>query len=270
MTPELQQQLVDHAPFAALFSGMVLVGSLINRNATDSVVQPSRSWCTNTSTTQQQLEELVETMPVGLGAATIIVVIIFPIIPVIFNSQTKKWNDFKIEILKCHVMGQGSVFGVSEILRHLLTVPEPAFLHKCNITVEECSRKSMAYQLPFNEPPKNNSFCQAETLPPTDLFNSLHHFPDNTCGVIGASIVTFLATLYFWSRINKNGKSIYDVNSFKKFVFIIIQLSCITLILFYLYELYHSLDSIQMLGLLIGALLQLLIILTSLPNKENK
>lgn len=53
-------------------------------------------------------------------------------------------------------------------------------------------------------------------------------------------------------------------------MFIIIQLSCITLILFYLYELYHSLDSIQMLGLLIGAFLQLLIILTSLPNKENK
>ena len=88
------------------------------------------------------------------------------------------------------------MFGVSELLRHFVTVPEPSFLQKCNITVEECHNKAQQFQqLPFSTT-TNTSYCRSENTP--ELFNSLHHFPDKTCCIIGASIVTFLATLYFW------------------------------------------------------------------------
>jgi hypothetical protein len=262
MSLDLQQHLVNHGPLAALVSGMVLLGSLVNNNATDSNIYPKESWCVNTTT---QVEHLITTMPKGLGAATIVVVIIFPIIPVLINSQTKKWNDFKVEIVKSHVVGQGSVFGISELLRHFLVSPEPSFLRKCNITVEECSIKSHAFNLPLNEP-TNTSYCHAQDIDATELFDSLHHFPDKTCCIIGASIVTFLATLYFWNRINRKGKSIYEAHSMQQCFLILVQCICITLVFTYLYFLYNSFDGSQLYGLIIGAILQLLIICSTLPN----
>lgn len=266
MSSGLQQHLVNHGPMAALVSGMILVGSLVNKNATEPTIFPQESWCKNTSL---QFEQLLTTMPSGLGAATIIVVIIFPIIPVLINSQTKKWNDFKVEILKCHVVGQGSAFGVSELLRHFLVSPEPTFLKKCNITIEECnSKSSSSHTFPFNEP-LNDSFCHSNNVEPTDLFDSLHHFPDKTCCIIGASIVTFFATLYFWNKINRKGKSIYEAHSMQQCFLILIQAICVTLIFTYLYFLYNSFDGVQLYGLLIGAFLQILVVYTTLPQNEN-
>lgn len=261
----MHQQLVDHGPIAALVTGMVLLGSLINDNATDSTIYPKESWCQNSTA---QLGDLITTMPKGLGVITIVVVVVFPIVPVLVNSQTKKWNEFKVEIIKCHVVGQTSVFGVSELLRHWLISPEPTFLQKCNISVDECSEKSQKTILPLNDP-KNNSFCHSN-VKLNELFDSLHHFPDKTCCIIGASIVTFLATLYFWNRINNQGKSIYNAHSMQQCFLIFIQIVCITLVFAYLYFLYNSFDGIQMYGLFIGAILQLLIIWSTLPKKENK
>jgi hypothetical protein len=266
MSSSLQHHLVNHGPMAALVSGMILVGSLINNNATDTTVYPKESWCTNTS---MQFEQLITTMPPGLGAATIVVVIIFPIIPVLINSQTKKWNEFKVEILKCHVVGQGSVFGVSELLRHFLVSPEPMFLKKCNISIEECSVKSSVLKLPLNEP-LNTSFCHSNDVNATELFNSLHHFPDKTCCIIGASIVTFLATLYFWNRINRAGKSIYEAHSMQQCFLILLQFVCVTLVFTYLYFLYNSFDGVQLYGLLIGAILQIFVVYSTLPQNENE
>jgi hypothetical protein len=256
MNADLQQHLVSHGPIAALVGGMVLLGSLVNKNATESTVYPQESWCQNTTA---HLDHFLSAMPAGLGAATIAVVVIFPIVPMVINSQTKKWNDFKVEILKCHVVGQTSVYGIGELLRHFLISPEPTFLQKCNITVEECSAKAHA--------PKNESFCKNENS--VELFNSLHHFPDKTCCIIGASIVTFLATLFYWNRINRNGKSIYEAHSMQQCFLIFLQITCLTLVLTYLYFLYISFDGVQLYGLLIGAFLQLMIIYTTLPKNEN-
>jgi hypothetical protein len=267
MSANLQQQLVDHGPIAALVGSMVLLGSLINKDATVSTVYPQESWCHNATT---QLEHFLLTMPTGLGAATIVVVVIFPIVPMMINSQNKNWNDFKLEILKCHIVGQTSVFGVSELLRHFLVSPEPTFLQKCNITVEECSAKSHVYKLPIVDP-KNVSFCKNNNnIEATELFNSLHHFPDKTCCIIGASIVTFLATLFYWNRINKKGKSIYEAHSMQQCFLIFIQITCLTLVLTYLYFLYNSFDGVQIYGVLIGAMLQFMVVLSTLPTNENK
>jgi hypothetical protein len=273
MSSTLQQHLVDHGPITALVSGMILLGSLVNKNATESTVYPEESWCVNHNvTTTADLENFISIMPDGLGAATIVIVVIFPLVPILINSRTKTWNDFKVEILKCHVVGQTSVFGVAELLRHFLISPEPTFLQKCNITAQECSLKSHAHSLlPLNDP-RNISFCNASNVAATELFNSLHHFPDKTCCIIGASIVTFLATLYFWNKINKTGKSIYEAHSIQQCFLIFIQLLCITLVLTYLYFLYNSFDSVQLYGLLIGAILQFMIIWSTLlapPNKND-
>lgn len=267
MSSSLQQQIVDHGPLATLVGSMVLLGALVNKNATQSVDHPQESWCVNTSTrattttAMGQMQDFILTMPAGLGAATIAVVIVFPIIPMVINSQTKKWNDFKVEILKCHIVGQSSVFGVAELLRHFLISPEPTFLNKCNITLEECSKKTHASKLPLTQ-----SFCNSTSI---DLFESLHHFPDKTCCIIGASIVTFLATLFYWHRINRSGKSIYQAHSMQQCFLIFIQLLCLTLILTYLYFLYNSFDGVQLYGVLIGAILQLMVIWSTLPKKEK-
>lgn len=248
MSFNLQQQLADHGPMSALVGGMILLGSLINQNATDtSPIYPKDSWCINATTTTLSMEQLLLTgMPRELGVATIVVVVIFPLIPMLINSQTKTWNDFKVDILKCHIVGQTSAFGVSELLRHFLISPEPAFLQKCNLTIAECK----------------------SGLPSTcNSFDTLHHFPDKTCCIIGASIVTFLATLYFWNRINKSGKSIYEAHSMQQCFLIFAQIVCITLILAYLYFLYNSFDGAQIYGVFIGALLQLMVILSTLPKK---
>lgn len=261
MSFNVQEHIVNHGPMAVLVSSMVLLGSLVNENATDSTVQPQKSWCNNATA------QLISSMPQGLGTATIIVVVVFPLVPMLINSETKKWNDFKIEILKCHVVGQTSVFGISELLRHFLVSPEPMFLNKCNISIKECTAKMHIDKLPLVSTNNNNvSFCNGHFATSTALFDSLHHFPDKTCCIIGASIVTFLSTLYFWNEINKNGKSIYEAHSFKQYFIIFIQILCLTLVLTYMYFLYNTFDGIQLYGLFIGALLQFMIILSIVPR----
>lgn len=244
-------QVVNHGPFAALFTGMVLVGSLVNKNATDTIVEPKKEWCI------EGLQNLIEDMPAGLDVATVTVVVIFPLVPIMLNSHFKSWNEFKFEIVKCHVLGQGSAFGVSELLRHFIILPEPTFLNKCNITSEECLA---------NVPLETNvtRFCRNTN----NLFDSLHHFPDNTCCFIGASLTTFLATLFYWNRINKNGKSIYDLTSIKQYSLIALQITCIILVMTYVYCLINTFDNVQLVGLFIGAIVQLMIICSTLPNKH--
>lgn len=264
----MQQHLVDQGPFAALLGGMLLLGSFINLNQTDSIVDPNSAWCKNNTFNNNNNTEVV---PHGLNTVTILLALLFPIAPVLINSQAKAWNRFKFEMVKTHVVGQGSVFGLSEALRHVLTVPEPLFLQKCNISVDECNVKThLKIQQPLLKPDDNVSFCNSSTtIPPNELFNSLHHFPDNTCCLIGASIVSFLATLYFWNRANMNGKSIYEADSLKQYLLIFFQVLFVGIVLCYLYFLYKSFDSVQLYGLFIGAFIQFMIICSTLPNQEN-
>lgn len=259
-TSSLQQHLSNHGPFGAVLSVMVLLGCFVNYNQTDETVVPSESWCNKTSGVE------AFSMPSGLNAVTIIMTLLLPITPLLINSQSKPWNRFKFEMLKTHVVGQGSVFGMAEVMRHVMTWPEPMFLTKCNITSEECNLKSHVKQLPLFVP-NNNSFCNVE--PSTDIFDSLHHFPDKTCCLIGASVVSFFATLYLWSRANMSGKSIYEADASKKYFLIVLQTLFICCILAYLYFLYITFDAIQLYGILIGGFTQCMIIYATLPKKTH-
>lgn len=258
------QHLTDQGPFAALLGSMLLLGSFINFNQTDTFVEPNKEWCKNNS------ELVLSNMPTGLGTMTIILTIVFPMAPLLLNSQAKTWNRFKFEMAKTHVVGQGSVFGMSEALRHILTIPEPSFLKKCNITIDECFVKTHL-KVPQSLINYNNvSFCNTSTdISPNNLFDSLHHFPDNTCCLIGASIVSFLATLYFWNRANMNGKSIYEAHSIKQYILIVIQVLFVVIALSYLYFLYQSFDGVQLYGLFIGGFVQFMIICSTLQKQEN-
>lgn len=274
MESSIEQQVLNQSPFAALFTTMVLIGTFVNdkthHNATEeTVVTPQENWCTNTS----NIQEFLSPMPKGLGIATIIVTLIFPILPILVNSQTKMWNSFKFNIIKCHVVGQGSVFGVSELLRHFITVPEPMFLQKCNITMQECLFKSQMSSLFLSGgSSSNSSLCQTNSTLTgnNELFDSLHHFPDKTCCFIGASIVTFLTTLYFWNRINTKGKSIYNAHSCQQCLLILIQVICVSLVFIYLYFLYQTFEKVQVYGIFIGGLLQLMIYCSTLSKNDDE
>lgn len=257
----MQQHLHEQGPFAVLLGSMLILGSFINFNQTDSIVEPSSDWC-------KKNYSAVSSMPDGLGTMTILMTFVFPMTPLLLNSQAKAWNRFKFEMVKNHVVGQGSVFGMSEALRHILTVPEPTFLQKCNISVDDCNEKTeLNMPQPLNPiVNKTFAFCNSSS---DKIFDSLHHFPDNTCCLIGASIVSFLATLYFWNRANMSGKSIYDAHSLKQYILISSQLLFVGVVLCYLYFLYKSFDSVQIYGLLIGGIVQFMIICSTLPKHNN-
>lgn len=251
----------DQGPFALLLGTMLLLGSFINQNQTDNsvVVKPDKTWCKNISSAT------ASKMPSGLSEITIAMTLIMPMAPILLNSQAKAWNKFKFEMVKTHAVGQGSVFGMSEAMRHFLILPEATFLQKCNISIEECNEKTM---LKMPQPLAGNiSFCNSKDS--QQLFNSLHHFPDNVCGLIGASIVSFLATLYYWNRANMNGKSIYEADSIKQYVLIAFQVLFLCFVLSYLYHVYISFDGVQLYGLLIGGFIQFMIICSTLPKHDN-
>jgi hypothetical protein len=177
-------------------------------------------------------------------------------------------------MVKSHAMGQGSVFGASELLRHFVVAPEPMFLEKCNISLLECREKVLAEKIFSLDGNTNASFCHNNNnnnnfTQLSVLFNSMHHFPDVVCCLIGASIVTFLANLYFWNRANTSGKSIYQASSITQNILILFQIACIVLFLAYLYNQYTSFDGMQLYGCLIGGFIQFMIICSTLLNKEN-
>jgi hypothetical protein len=251
-------ELSEQGPFAILLTGMMLLGSFVNMNSTDSLIEPREFWCTNNTVENK--------FPQGFDVAAILSSVIFPILPIILNSQSKKWNDFKIEMVKSHAMGQGSVFGVSELLRHFVIVPEPTFLDKCNISLSECKEKAILQQIALVDVNGTNSFCQLKNNTQY-LFDSMHHFPDKISCLIGASIVTFLANLYFWNNANTKGKSIYEATALIQIILILVQIICIVVFLMYLYMQYSLFDGIQLYGVFIGGVIQLMIIFTTLIKK---
>jgi len=252
-------ELSEQGPFAALLTGMMLLGSFVNMNATDNLIEPRESWCTRVN--------LQNTIPTGFDVAAIVSSVVFPILPIVLNSQSKKWNDFKIEMIKSHAMGQGSVFGVSELLRHFVVVPEPTFLDKCNISLSECKEKTLSKSIALIDVNNTKSFCHFNNdTQLSQLFDSMHHFPDKISCLIGASLVTFLANLYFWNKANTKGKSIYEANAITQIILILIQIVCVVVFLTYLYMQYSQFDGIQLYGCLIGGVIQLMIIFTTLIN----
>lgn len=256
----MEEQFKKHGPFATIVGVMGLLGCFVNINEGNSTIVPTLNLCSNASI---QSKTFMTDLPQGLSAATLVLTLVFPIVPILINSKTK-WNDFKFDVVKCHVVGQSSVFGVSEVLRHVLTMPDGSFLLKCNISISDCLAKNQYKSLPLFTN-GNTSFCNLNNnTSSTDVFNSLHHFPDLTCGIIGSSIVTFLATLYYWKKCNAKEKKLYQASSIQQVVLIGLQIAATLLVLIYVYYLYKSVDYIQFFGFVIGGAIQCFIIKTTL------
>lgn len=255
----MEEQLRKHGPFAMIIGVMGSLGVFINSNeGSNSTVFPTLNLCLNATKT------IMSDLPQGLGPTTIALTLAFPVVPILINSKTK-WNEFKFDVVKSHVVGQSSVFGVSEVLRHVLTMPEQSFLSKCNISYMECLAKNQFSSLPLYST-DNTSFCNSNN---TQIFDSLHHFPDLTCGFIGSSLVTFVATLYFWRHFNSKQKQLYEASSLQHVILIAIHVATIILILIYVYYLYKSYDYIQIVGFLIGGAIQFMIIKTTMAANNE-
>lgn len=245
---------------------MILIGIFMNNNVNNEQVHIDSSWCNTIDTlTQVQVQE----MPKGFQELTVVMSAVLPIVPVLINSKSDL-SDIKIETLKTHVLGQSSSFGISEIARHFAVFPEASFFTKCNVSAVECRQKLTVDNLTLVAAVANNaSFCHANQTLGHDLFNSLHHFPTSTGTLVGAGIVSFIASFLYWHRINKNSKSPYYNSPRRKILLYMCIICCVAIFLMYFIFLYKTFDSIQLYAVLSGGVLQFLIIIAMLRQKNE-
>lgn len=214
-------------------------------------------------------------MPKGLHTATAVVYFIWPLMPLLLH--VRNMNDAKLESFMAHILGQTSNFGIAELFRTQIMFPEDLFLDKCNVTPDECllySYKKEALRL-YLPPPANvtgnsstpRSFCRGQFLNQKNgqfndssiLYDSLHHYPDPICMLLGASIVCFITNMCQWKNINPDTRSMRDTTVTKRSFLAINDIAMLTITLFYFHSLYMTYDLLQMLGLFVGVPLQLMI-----------
>ena len=264
-----KQHLLEQHGFPFVVIGaMVLVGFLVNNNNINSfnngtnVISQDSTWC---DTFEVLREAQVSEMPPGFEELTIVLSIILPIAPVLVNSLGL--DDFKIEMLKSHFLGQSSSFGMSEIARHFATLPEAQFYKKCNLTFFDCKQK-LGANLSLVSDDEDKSFCNTNSTM-IDLLHSFHHFPASSGTLVGAAMASFIATLFYWHHLDKHNKSLYLNSPVKKyFLFLCIAIIVLVFIMYCMY-LYKTFNSVEMYAVFFGAFLQVLIIVALLGQKEK-
>ena len=234
-------------------------------------------------------------MPSGLAIATGAFCFIWPLLPLLLNSR-KHMNDVKLESIITHVLGQVSNFGIAEVFRTQIPLPEDLFLDKCNLSPDEClffSKEKIA--LPLFRPPLYNAStphtvstslsstssqtmvhdAQLDTQLPRGLcrgqyyntknnkfqdgpviYNSLHHYPDAICMLFGSAVVSFIASICHWKNINHTKKGFTQVSLTVRSILVLTDIGMIGSFLVYLVHLYLTYDMLQLLGVLVGILLQ--------------
>lgn len=65
------------------------------------------------------------------------------------------------------------------------------------------------------------------------------------------------------------GKSIYEAKEITQIILILFQVACVILFLTYLYHQYSKFEGVQLYGCVIGGIIQLMIICSTLPNKQT-
>ena len=197
----------QHGPLGAMTVIFLLAGNLINQNTSETNILSPSKWCNLNSTSDVEL-------PQGLEQVVLSLSVLIPMLPFILNKP----NDVNIEMFKSHLMGQSSGFGLSEMIRHFVELPEPSFLTKCNITSQECNYK-ISKQV-FTLLSKNNtlSLCNKNFTSSNskELFNSVHNFPNFICVMLGSSLMTFISILWFWQRLNDHEQSLFQNSSILK------------------------------------------------------
>lgn len=252
----------------------VLVHQLADKNP---LVVPHADWCQrsvhypNNNATAELAESTkaltlttTTTMPPGLAATTAVFCVLWPLLHMVLNSR-KSLNEAKLESIVSHLLGQSSNYGIAEIFRTQMVYPEHLFLDKCNLSPEEClelSQRNMPlplYQTPAGAEEK--ALCRNTTLSATNplLYNSLHHYPDPVCMLFGSALVSFIASILHWRSLNPTQKKMYDTSANVRSVLMLSDLATITCVLFYLYHLYMAYDLQQLLGVLVGIVLQVMI-----------
>lgn len=242
----MEHLIKEHGPLSAVAMGMIFTGSFVNRNSTQKSI--SQTWC------QMNSSSSFVNSPAHLEEIVLVLSIIVPVLPLFSNH----FSVVNVEMLKSHVVGQSSSFGLSEIIRHYAVLPEPIFLKKCNISNQECFSKFLQPNLTFLSTNKSNSFCNRNTSfeSSKELFDSIHHFPNPVCAILGSSLTTIIFILVFWHKFNKQNKSPYQTASWKQMLIIISQCIVLLIISMYCFYLYKKMDHVQILGVFLGAFVQ--------------
>lgn len=285
-----------------LIVAMFLTGLLTNQlSDKNPLLIPHPEWCYHSSLHSQHLETIanmtspktltttarpqpemteassqetlyIPTMPRGLAETTAVFCFIWPLLPMLLNSRNT-FIDAKREFVMSHVLGQTSNFGIAEVFRTQIALPEDLFLDKCNLTPEECLRLSQEkIALPLYEPQDSNhpSLCRGQFKAANNashaayndrpiIYNSLHHYPDPVCMLFGSSLVSFIATIMHWGKLNPTQKKLYQTSATVRSILTVSDIAMLSSLLFYLYNLYVAYDLMQVLGIVVGIVLQLLI-----------
>ena len=252
----MESLISQHGPSGALTAIFLLTGNLINLKANNSTASPL--WCNSTNVSTKQL-------PKGLEEIILLISILIPIVPLSLNKP----DAVNIEMFKTHILGQSSSFGLSETLRHFVEMPEPLFLSKCNISIQECKSKTFfSPNLSLLSDSKSNSLCNKNFTETNlnELFNSVHNFPNHTCVMLGSSIVTLVYILIIWQRLNNKDQSPYQTSSIVKVMFITAMCVILSIVLFYGYNLYKLEDKMQIISFLYGVVLQYCINLSMMKS----
>lgn len=251
---------------------------------------------TTVASTLQQQSLYIPTMPRGLATTTAVFCFLWPLLPMLLNSR-KSLNEAKIESIMSHVLGQTSNFGIAEVFRTQIPYPEDLFLDKCNLSPEECLRMSREKRaMPLYLPPSADTtdsaamckgqFYNMHLQPSAELseedaanvtttprlprlrhsfkdeaiiYNSLHHYPDPVCMLFGSALVSFIATIMHWRRLNPTQKKLKETSATVRSILTISDIAMMSCGLFYVYNLYIAYDMSQTLGIFVGILLQVMI-----------
>lgn len=249
-----QQLLKQHGLPSLCISAMVLTGFLLHNN------DGTGKMNVNCDTFELLREAPVEDLPRGLEELTSVLSIVMPILPILVDSRELNWGDFKIEMIKSHILGQSSSFGMLEIARQFATFPDATFYKKCNISYFECQQKIDLVNVTLLW---DHSFCNNATNK-IDLMSSFVHFPSSSSTLVGASMASFIAILIYWHHITKHNKSLYHTSSPKKYFLYICISSMFIVFLVYCLYMYKTFNSIELYAIFSGAFFQVLIILALL------
>jgi len=247
----------NHGPIGVLVLAMMLTGTLVNRNQTESSLPtPRLSWCNKTAPSPvPEIKQPID-MPKGLEESVIVMSVVLPMMPIIFNGLASD----NLRVIKAHFAGQTCSFGLSQVLRHFAVYPEPQFLKTCNISSQDCFSKAAQGSMGNVTQLCNRSFNTPATV--QELFDSLHHVPNTPCALLGASLMTMCAILFYWHRLNSKGTSLIETPPWVQIPFICIQIMLLITLAIYSYCMYVMVDTVQLYGILFGASIQFFIIVS--------
>lgn len=262
----MEHIIKQHGPASLAILSLVLTGGLINHPPPNvNQVNVDHTWCKPWNNNNNTL---MTDMPPAIGPLAITASIVLPLVPLVLNSKLI-WSDYKTEILKSHFLGQSASFGVAELFRHYATMPNQDFMQKCNVTFEQCETLSIAKLPLYFYPVLNETICKQSDSNKSEVFDNLHNFPNVTCSLLGASLVSFAIVILYWHNVNKQGKSIYQANSVLKILIVALQCLLVIILFMYLYYLYKKLEFMHLLSVFLGAGVQLFISVSMIRQEQN-